>query len=148
VARTSSPAFEKDERPTAKRDRPDAVDLANTANRTQKLNPRELLGDRLDGEPASSAPPPQKISGTRAAVTPEEIERFAVERRASSHANDQEPTADDVVVATGSASPLPLPIERPRLLAFRDGRLVVSPWLVSFAIVLALLIGIVVGRLR
>ena len=65
----SSDAFDENESPTAKRDVLSDVDIANAANRTQKLNPRELLGDaafeRLARGPSAS--------GTRPLVTTDEI---------------------------------------------------------------------------
>lgn len=63
VTRSSSDAFEENERPTARRERLDDVDLANAANKTQQLRPRDLLPpEMLDGATSGTqrvhTPPP------------------------------------------------------------------------------------------
>lgn len=151
VGRSSHSAFEDNERPTAKRDRPDAVDLANASNQTQKLNPRELLGDKLDALPSSppsrQAPPPGTSSGTRAVVTPDEIERFVGERRAQRPVAEEEQSHAHDVAKKEPPQEVASARRRARFVSVDEGRVLFTPAFLLLAVLVALSIGAVVGVL-
>lgn len=135
VARTSSPAFDEHESPTAKRAHLDAVDLANAANKTQEINPRALLGDRFDEierERTSSDVPGGRTSGTQPVVTADAVARY--QRKFE--------LPEDV---SEGAPPAP---HRARFFTRLEGRVLVTPSLLAIAIVLSLVAGFFAGRLR
>ena len=136
VARTSSPAFDEHESPTAKRAQLDAVDLANAANKTQEINPRALLGDRFDEierEGTTSDAPRGRTSGTQPVVTADAVARFQRKFELPDEAKTDHP------------APAP---QRGRWTERLDGRLLVTPRLLMIAIVLSLVAGFFAGRLR
>jgi len=160
--------LDDDERPTAKREAVDPVDIANARNQTQALDRREILASL--GEPL----PPYRegTSGTRAAVTSDAIERFAVERgnkpvaeepaamferpTVEMHAFEAiEPPSVEAVApsvelfcvdvdeeAEAASSP------QPRFFTRHEGRLLLTPTALVVAVALALLVGLFVGRLH
>lgn len=137
MARTSSPAFDEHESPTAKRAQLDAVDLANAANRTQELNPRQLLGDKLDRIEEKERPsgtsdaPGGRTSGTQPVVSADAVARFQ-------HKFELPEDEADAI-----AAPKP-----GRWIARVDGRVLVAPSLLVIAVVLSLAVGFFVGHLR
>lgn len=140
MARTSSPAFDEHESPTAKRAHLDAVDLANAANRTQELNPRQLLGDKLDRieekerQSGTSDAPGGRTSGTQPVVSADAVAR---------HQRKFELPEDDENEASAELSPR----RRPWIVRV-DGRVLVAPSLLVIAVVLSLAVGFFAGHLR
>jgi hypothetical protein len=147
VAGSSSDAFEDNERPTARRDRPEAIDLANSANKTQELNPRQLLGaERLDREATSETP------RAPAAVEPEP-EPVETERAGGTAATESTPSAEPTDEArveprAQPASLPPLPVVRPLLsVTWHEGRVAITPTLLAIVLLLALIAGFVAARI-
>jgi hypothetical protein len=143
VARTSGDAFDENEVPTAKRENLSAVDLANAANRTQELRPRDLLGSALlDRESPAPVVPSGIASGTRPVVTPDDVQRF--EQEDAGPVRPRLPTPFD---ERSSAEPM-LPSRRALFVTRHDGRVVVTPTLLFIAVALALVAGFLIARMR
>jgi hypothetical protein len=152
VSNRSSDTFEDNERPTAKRDRPDAVDLANASNKTQELNPRELLGAAmLEKSAADAAAPSGLTSGTQRVpeeakegerATPDDAPKLSPFERATIEMQNA-----DAPAAPAPEAELPVVVPRTPLFVVRhEGRLMFTPALVAVAVALALIAGFVASR--
>jgi hypothetical protein len=147
VSNRSSDTFEENERPTAKRDRPDAVDLANASNKTQELNPRELLGaamleksaaDAVAGLTSGTQRVPEETNGGERA-TPDDAPQLSPFERATIEAQS----------ADAPVAPAELPVVLPRTPLFvvrHEGRLMFTPALVAIAVALAMIVGFFAAR--
>ncbi len=113
--------------------------MANAANKTQELKPRELLGaEAFERAAASSRGPQGTTSGTQRVPSAAEIERFKSEKNERSIETAASADCDP----PGGVPPA----GRARFVTLHDGRVFITPMLLAMAVLLALVVGFFVGR--